>query len=163
MHLMYLRYLIAILLMPRGQALNMTTDMDSLILQNRAELMRQLVEVASDKVRARRLVDDLKENFAMQAYRSETMRNRYAHHKKAREAMQAMFEDNTPRDEETIKAEVCDYGGFRRGAGGLAGARMVIQKSIKLHLHGDGAKKWPLKMIDGLIGPKEWPDEWFKR
>jgi hypothetical protein len=40
---------------------------------------------------------------------------------------------------------------------------MAVQKSLKLHLNGDGARKWPLKKVGELIGPKDWDNDRFEQ
>lgn len=134
-------------------------DTEALVSRHRADLLRQLVELARDKTRAQKLLEDLgKADMLLNTLKTST-NLKYAKYKKAREALIHIFDESKhPWVEDDIVNEMVN-GGWR---GGLPGTALLVRKALWQHLYGDGSKKWPLKKINGLIGPKEWPDELFK-
>jgi hypothetical protein len=137
------------------------TETETRLILSKQDLLQRLLEQVLEKLgRTESLLDRLASN---QPASTEALK--YAGYKEPRDAMKALFaETERPMAEEEIKVEIVDKGGFRRGVPAtIKNSRMAVQKSIKLHLSGDGAKKWPLKMHNGLIGPKEWVNDRFEQ
>lgn len=143
----------------------METDIKSVLLQTKAEILQRLVDLAPREVRseALRLVSQLTQADQILATVSPPGEDvRYVRTMYAIDAIKLYLTElghSAPREE--IVREVARRGFRRPQTGSLEQTIGNVKKSLKMYLDGQASNKPELREIGNLVGLANWPDHRF--